>query len=362
VSLWIVIGGQFGSEGKGKVAAHITMSEGIDLCVRCGGPNSGHSFIQEDGSRLLLRQIPTGAIRSGTRVLIPAGGLIDLEVLREEILMLNLGASRVGVDRNAMIIEPADREAEKTLGLRDRISSTLSGVGSAVSRRVLRTSDVRLARDVNEPWLRELLTDVAGECNSAVDRGRNVLIEGTQGFGLSLYHSDHFPKTTSRDTSAAGFLSEVGLSPLLVTEIIAVFRTFPIRVAGAQAGPLRDEIDWEAVERESGCPRPIREYTTVTKSLRRVARFDWDLARWTVERNRPTRIAVMGLDYLDYNDYGKRDFSRLGAKSLGFIEQFQERVGELAYVGTGPALVDLCTVSSRFENNRIGNYALERVK
>ena len=72
-----------------------------------------------------------------------------------------------------------------------------------------------------------------------MDSGKKVLVEGTQGSGLSVYHSTFYPKATSRDTNAAGFISEVGLSPRLVSEIVLVFRTFPIRVAGVQAGPLR---------------------------------------------------------------------------------------------------------------------------
>jgi adenylosuccinate synthase len=138
------------------------------------------------------------------------------------------------------------------------------------------------------PWLRKLLTDVSTEINDGLDQRRNVLIEGTQGFGLSLYHSDHYPKTTSRDTSAAGFLSEVGVSPRLVTDIVVVFRTFPIRVAGAQAGPLGDEITWEQIRAESGYPSDITEMTTVTNKVRRVGRFDWDLAEKAVKVNRPT--------------------------------------------------------------------------
>ncbi|MGO9824293.1 MAG: adenylosuccinate synthetase [Terriglobales bacterium] len=144
MSLWIVIGGQFGSEGKGKVSAHITRAEEIDICVRCGGPNSGHSFLTDDGSRLLLRQLPTGVVRSSTRLLIPAGALVDLLVLRQEMADFSLDARRVGVDRNAMIIEQADLETERQLGLMNRLSSTQSGVGAAIARRVLRQRDVRL--------------------------------------------------------------------------------------------------------------------------------------------------------------------------------------------------------------------------
>jgi adenylosuccinate synthase len=354
VSLWVVMGGQFGSEGKGKASAHITQSEGIDICVRCGGPNSGHSFLTESGPRLLLRQLPTGVIRRETRLLIPAGGLIDLAVLRQEMRDFDLDFRRVGVDRNAMIIEDSDREIEARLGMNNRLSSTQSGVGSAVARRAMRQADVRLARDVREEWFSRLITDVADESNSALDAGKNVLVEGTQGFGLSLYHSPHYPKTTSRDTSAAGFLSEVGLSPLRVTEIVVVFRTFPIRVAGDQAGPLANEIEWETIQRESGYPTAIREYTTVTQKLRRVARFDWDLARFTVDRNRPTRIVVMGLDYLDYSDFGKRNRSQLGAKSYMFIDRFEKEIGKVDFWGTGPELRHVVAEGCHYEvNNRL---------
>lgn len=342
MSLWVVMGGQYGSEGKGKVSALIAEQEGIDICVRCGGPNSGHSFLMDDGSRILLRQLPTAVIRPLTRLLIPAGALVDLAVLRKEIGDFGLDARRVGVDRNAMIIEEADRDTEERLGMRERLSSTLSGVGSAVARRALRRPDVMLAGQIDEPWLKSLITDVAKECNRALDGGKKVLIEGTQGFGLSLYHSEYYPKTTSRDTCASGFLSEVGLSPLRVNEIVMVFRTFPIRVAGEQAGLLHNEIDWETVQRESQYPTNIREYTSVTEKLRRVSRFDWHLARRAVDLNRPTHLAVMGLDYLDYGDYRKTNRSELGEKSVEFLQRFEIEIGRIGYLGTGPGLHDLC--------------------
>jgi adenylosuccinate synthase len=341
MSLWVVVGGQYGSEGKGKMSAYITVSENIEICVRCGGPNSGHSFLMENGSRLLLRQLPTGIVRPSTRLLIPAGGLIDLPVLRQEMDDFGLDFRRVGIDRNAMIIESADRDTENHLGLRERLGSTLSGVGSAVARRVLRQRDVRLAREIRDERFSRLVTDVADECNSALDVGKKVLIEGTQGFGLSLYHSEHYPKATSRDTSAAGFLSEVGLSPLQVTEIVAVFRTFPIRVAGQQAGPLKDEIDWETIQRESAYPTPVQEFTTVTQKVRRVSRFDWDLARRAVDRNRPTRIAVMGFDYLDFSDFKKTKPGSLERKSQEFFDRFVSEIGTVSYLGTGPGLEDI---------------------
>ncbi|HXE92015.1 MAG TPA: adenylosuccinate synthetase [Terriglobales bacterium] len=357
MSLWVVVGGQYGSEGKGKISAFITLQEEIDICIRCGGPNSGHSFVAPDGTTKVLRQLPTGYIRRETRLLIPAGALIDLQVLRSELKAFDLGANRVGIDRNAMVIEESDRENEARLKLRERLSSTLCGVGSAVARRALRGADVRLARDAAEqhPWLKGLLTDVSGEANEALDRGRKVLVEGTQGFGLSLYHSPHYPKTTSRDTTAAGFLSEVGLSPLRVTEIVVVFRTFPIRVAGNQAGKLVDELDWETVRRESGYPHPINEFTTVTQKLRRIGRFEWDSAASAIRANQPTRLAVNCLDYLDFANREVVEAGSLSQKAKNFLTHLQHSFHvPISYVGKGPRLDDVLDQSESARSTALG--------
>jgi adenylosuccinate synthase len=348
VSVWVVVGGQFGSEGKGKISAIITLKERIDICIRCGGPNSGHSFRNQNGEMVLLRQLPTGFVREQTRLLIPAGGLVDLDVLRAEIESLGLDAARVGVDRNAMVITPGDRDKERRLALAERLSSTLCGVGSAVARRALRLDDVNLAASAatSHDWLRPFLTDVSAEANSAFDCGKKVLIEGTQGSGLSLYHSLHYPKTTSRDTNAAGFLSEVGLSPRTVSEIVLVFRTFPIRVSGAQAGPLLEELTWEQLQAESNSPLPLHEYTTVTHRLRRVGRFDWDAARRSVLLNRPTRLALNFTDYLAFDDSRAMQLTDLSSNSQAFIGRLEEFGVPVCYIGTGPRLTQNISTSS----------------
>lgn len=344
MSLWVVVGGQYGSEGKGKVSAFITKQENIDICVRCGGPNSGHSFVDDNGHNVIVRQLPTGFINPRTRLLIPAGALIDPSIVKQEIESLGLTPERVGIDHKCFIIEGKDREQEHRLHLSERLSSTLCGVGAAQARRVLRSEDAKLARDAGSeyPWLIRYLTDVSDEVNTALDLEKKVLIEGTQGFGLSLYHSAHYPYTTSRDTAASGFLSEVGVSPRLVTEIVAVFRTFPIRVAGKQAGPMKDEITWEQIRRESGCPHPIEERTSVTKRVRRVARFDWDLAERAIRTNRPTRIALNGLDYLDYRNRHVRGRAELSLEALTFLSRLERLTGLRAgYLGVGPSLRDV---------------------
>jgi adenylosuccinate synthase len=343
MSLWVVVGGQFGSEGKGKVSAFITRKDSIDICVRCGGPNSGHSFVNENGTTIVLRQLPTGYVRSKTRLLIPAGALVDLDVLKAEIDALSISPDRIGIDPNSFVIDARDRDTERALKLQERLSSTLCGVGSAVSRRALRAGDAKLARDVADlhPWLRNLVVKegVSREVNSALDEGKKVLIEGTQGFGLSLYHSGYYPHCTSRDTTAAGFLSEVGVSPLRVTEIVVVFRTFPIRVAGPQAGSLKDEINWDVIRRESGYPHEIQERTSVTNRVRRVARFDWDLAMSAIDINRPTQLAVNGLDYLDHQNFGATRSEQLSPRARGFLDELKLRAAvPTKFLGVGPSI------------------------
>lgn len=122
MSLWVVVGGQYGSEGKGKVSAFITLREDIDICVRCGGPNSGHSLTDETGQTRILRHLPTGYVNPRTRLVIPAGALVDPLVLKDEIESLSMDPSRIGVDRNCFIIEQRDRDTERALRLWERLS------------------------------------------------------------------------------------------------------------------------------------------------------------------------------------------------------------------------------------------------
>jgi adenylosuccinate synthase len=362
MSLWVVVGGQYGSEGKGKISAFIATQEDIDICVRCGGPNSGHSFVDQGGRTVVLRQLPTGFVNTRTRLLIPAGSLIDPVVVKTEIDSLGLTPNRVGIDRNCFIIEEKDRVEEQRLQLRERLSSTLCGVGAAQARRVLRTEDATVARNSTgqNAWIRRYLTDVSDEVNSALDSQKKVLIEGTQGFGLSLYHSEHYPKTTSRDTSSASFLSEVGVSPRLVTEIVVVFRTFEIRVAGQQAGPMKDEMTWEELQRESGYPYPIEERTSVTHKVRRIGRFDWNLAKRCVQVNRPTRLAVNGLDYIEASNRNARNWDDLTLKARAFVDRLRREAHiPCSFLGTGPSLTEIIPHQTSNQSRSQDEFALE---
>lgn len=333
MSIAVVLGGQFGSEGKGKITAHLCRNHKYNVAVRCGGPNSGHTIIINE-EPVVLRQIPAGVINPFSKLYLAAGCLIDLDVILDEIDLFNLNPDRLGIDRNAVIIDDGYDQEELKIKLDDRIGSTCTGTGFAVARRALRIEGLKLARDIHE--LKPYLTCVSRKIMDLYLNNNKIIIEGTQGFGLSVYHSPYYPYATSRDTTAAGFLSEVGISPLIVSDIIMVIRTFPIRVGG-NSGPLPKEIDWGIVRQESNYPYEIGELTSVTKRLRRVARFDIKIVEEAVSINRPTEIALMGTDYLDYPNKGVKSFEELTPKTQRFIYWLEQRIEtKINFIGVGP--------------------------
>jgi adenylosuccinate synthase len=327
----IVVGGQYGSEGKGKTVALLARA-GAPVVVRCGGPNSGHTT-SVNGRDLIVRQLPAGISNPASLLLIAAGCVVDERLLRDEVAFLGITRDRLVVDPRAVLLTPEDRLREASNV--SAIGSTASGTGAALMRRMGRSTDVRLAE--HSKSLREFarVESTAALVHDALQKNRDVIVEGTQGFALSLFHGPVFPFVTARDTTAAGFCSEVGVSPRQVTDVVVVIRTFPIRVGG-NSGPLPDEISWETIREESRAPIVEREFTSVTRRLRRVARFDLTSVVNACRYNAPTRLAVMGVDRLDYDNRGIESPADLSDVAMRWIDNLQRstevRVG---FVGTG---------------------------
>ncbi len=351
----VVVGGQYGSEGKGKVCAHLALIGEADYVVRCGGPNSGHT-VDQGGAVYELKQVPAGFVNPATRLHIAAGALINPRTLLHEIELCELDPSRLGIDGNAAIIEESDILTESSGDLRSRLGSTNQGVGAAVARRVSRDPSMRLAKDL--PELRRYVTSVRDELSLALRQNQRIVIEGTQGFGLSLYHTEEWPYCTSRDTTAHSFLSEAGLG-VRDYDVILCLRTFPIRVAG-NSGPLPKEISWEDLQRISGYPHSIREFTTTTKRLRRVAQFDLDVVNRAIAANHPTGMALHGVDYLDYTNKGIRQFEELTPATQDWIQHLEVRTGvSVRTVGTGPAVTDIADRHRKASATSSNSYQFE---
>ena len=333
MSITVVVGGQFGSEGKGKICAHLALTDNVDYMIRCGGPNSGHT-VDVEGKRYQLRQVPAGFINQHTRLLVAPGALVNPEIFLQEVALCGLDPSRIGIDKNTGVIEDVDLRSESTLCLAERLGSTVTGVGSAVSRRALRDPIFCLAGE--HPALAPFVTSVREELAEAVRLDRSVVVEGTQGFGLSLYHATEWPYRTSRDTTAHSFLGEVGLGARDYDVVMAI-RTHPIRVSG-NSGPLPNEITWEDVQRESGYPHVITEFTTATNRLRRVGRFDWSVVDQAVAANSPTQIALHGADYINHENLAVTEWTRLTPQFHDFVQSVERRYDiPVAFIGTGTA-------------------------
>ncbi len=317
----VVVGGQFGSEGKGKVAHFLARRSQAAVAVRVGGSNAGHTAYDANGRKQTFRHLPTAALLPDVLCVLGPGCLVDPDVLHEEIDRIRLGPERLRIDPLAFVITEAHRERETACGLAESIGSTASGTGAALVERIERSSGDRLAGC--HPFLRRFAKDpVRDMLRRALDLGERVIVEGTQGFGLSNLQSPYYPKATSRDTTAATFVAEAGLSPLDVDDVVLVIRACPIRVAG-DSGPLPKETTWDAVGRLAGQDALV-EYTTVTGRTRRVAHFDSGVVRAAITANAPTTIVLNHVDYL-------------GATVEEVVDQVEAAIGRrVDWLGTSP--------------------------
>ncbi|RWM71593.1 MULTISPECIES: adenylosuccinate synthetase [Mesorhizobium] len=322
----IVVGGQFGSEGKGKVALEIVRrNAGPVTVVRVGGPNSGHTAYDMNGKKWALRQMPAACVDKNVDVVFPEGSFLEPSLLMSEIRALDYPMDRVFISEHAKIILPAHKKWEQDAELVASIGSTGSGVGGAVmalAARHARNFPLPSAEAGNNGILHGLTHDTSSILEKALSRQDRVVIEGTQGFGLSLLEGAYWPKVTSRITTASGALSEAGLSPRDVDDITMVIRSFPIRVAG-DSGPLVGETTWSDIARITNREDTLAEYTTVTQKIRRVGVFDSIQVSRALRANNPHRLVLNHLDYLGSED----QLHQTGSGVRSFVLKIQREIG-----------------------------------
>jgi adenylosuccinate synthase len=267
--------------------------------------------------------------------------LIDPDIVLLEMRRLDIEPERLIIDSGASVVLPRHRSEEAEEHLVERIGSTGSGTGAALRDRMSRNLKHVLAGDYPplKPFTRPF---VAGLLRDFLNHHERVVIEGTQGFGLSLWHGTAYPHATSRDTTAASFVAESGLAPQDVDDVVLVIRSFPIRVGG-NSGPLENEIDWPTLAAEAGLPSSYVELTSTTKRVRRVARFHPEIVRRAIIVNQPHRIVMNHLDYVDPDALVQGLGSR-GRHFLAEVEQAIER--EIDLIGLAPNTLVRPTVHS----------------
>jgi adenylosuccinate synthase len=329
----VVVGAQWGDEGKGKIVDLLAQDSDV-VCRYQGGPNAGHTIVAE-GETFKIRQTPSGVI-SGKTSVIGAGCVVDPQVLLEELDDLasrGIDPSVVVVSGNAHLIMPwhvaIDQASERRLG-RLQIGTTRRGIGPAyadkASRIGIRVQDVldpKILRqkievalaeknlwleriyesepfDLEEVWSRyagyaERLAPYVGDVSLLVDEalraGKRVLFEGAQATLLDLDHGT-YPFVTSSNPIASGAATGIGIGPTRIDRVLGVSKAYVTRVG---EGPFPSEIrgDDQARLRELG-----GEYGTVTGRERRCGWLDLVALRYAVRVNGMTALALTKLDVL----------------------------------------------------------------
>jgi adenylosuccinate synthase len=332
----IVLGAQWGDEGKGKVVD--LFSENFDIVARYqGGHNAGHTvFIGP--KKFILKLIPSGILRFGVKAVIGNGVVIDPAALIEEIRSLEAAGidvhSQLAISNRAHVIFPFHRIVEKmSEGRDDRIplGTTSRGIGPCyedkISRRGIRVADLfhretfeamynALAQDkqlvaaafhiegaidfeaIREQYLgfaevlKPMVCDTAQFLNDAITAGQRVLFEGAQGTMLDVDHGT-YPFVTSSSATAGGACTGAGVPPTRIGGVIGVSKAYTTRVG---SGPFPTELHGEAGER---LRKAGNEYGAVTGRPRRCGWFDVPLLRYTAMINGFDSIVVTKLDVLD---------------------------------------------------------------
>jgi adenylosuccinate synthase len=328
MSCSIVVDGFFGDGGKGKIVSYLAISEDAAVVARGGvGPNAGHTVVK-DNIKYKLRMVPCGFVNEKTLQLIGPGVLVNPQVLLKEIAETGI-MNRFGLDPQCAIIEQKHIEEDSKGYLKEKIGTTGTGTGPCNAERAYRTA--KMARDI--PDLQPYLKDVPALLNEALDRGENIVLEGTQGTYISLFHGG-YPYVTSKDVCSAAVCSDVGIGPTRVDEVILVCKAYVTRVG---EGPLEGEISFEEAKK-----RGWDEYGTVTGRQRRAAPFNHKLAKRASMINGATQLAVTKLDILYPEIAGSNEYDSLPHEAEEFINEIEEKVGlPVTLIGTGPGVNEI---------------------
>lgn len=343
----VVVDLQYGSTGKGLIVGWLAERNSYDTVVTAWAPNAGHTYIDSGGRKFVHTHLANGIVGKFVRkVMLGPGSLINPDQLLAEILQC---ADIIGPRGISIMIHPhaaivtADHVAEEA-GPMTKIGSTKKGVGAAMIQRIRRDPDkMNIAADCAQ--LRPFVVTVE-QYRKALHESEHVLVEGAQGYGLSMYHG-FYPYTTSRDVSIWQILADSGIQAADVLEkyntyklrVIGTCRTFPIRVAnrfdeeGTQvgySGPCYDdqcEISFEEIGQKV-------ELTTVTKLPRRIFTFSGKQIYEACQHNGVYSV------FLNFINYCRTEY-----ELIDIVQRIEREDTQVRWIGTGPTYKDVHEVN-----------------
>lgn len=339
-------------------------------------PNAGHTAVFSNKQKFVSKVLPAvhmmnrwhpGRIKS----FVGGGSGFFLDRILEEILLTGGDQRFITIHPRASVVTLDDMATERggvgAGGSTKHIASTMQGSGAAVSRKIMRGADVKLAGDYSEL---DIMTKYHGYFPETVLeellKPETVwLHEGSQGFSLGINHGSHYPNCTSRECGVARELSDMGVAPRHLGEVVGVMRPYPIRVGnvvedgkekGNSGGCYEDqrEISWAEVREACGGPDSIGagELTTVTKRLRRVFTYSPTQVRRACMINGVTGIFLNFANYIDWeiaDSGGSSPLSGLSKKVADFVSQVEYDTGvPVKWLGTGPRSTDVLKIKGRF--------------
>jgi adenylosuccinate synthase len=345
----VVIDGQYGSTGKGLLAGYLakqsSLPQGHVTHTTNAAPNAGHTtqWWDVDGNdqrtemkKIVTYHLPTGGVLRGELCYINAGAVVDVPMLMKEIEEATATVGKtihVQIHPHAAMLLPEDREAEAAPGSSaEAISSTRKGVGSAISRKVMRSADTMA--DWKKHYGEHALRVHTQSFNSSLKHGHSISIEVPQGISLGLNHSGFYPFCTSREVSVAQAMSDAGIHPKFLGFTALSMRTFPIRVGslpGSTSGPYffdQREIDWSDLDLEP-------ELTTVTKRPRRIFTWSREQYRQALIKAQPE---IVFLNFVNYY----RSVKQLDQQLAGMKEDHGlTGIDPTIIYGLGPCIEDV---------------------
>lgn len=332
---------QFGSTGKGLFSGCLTKYMRYEVAISCNMPNAGHTFVGNDGRKIICKVLPTAAVATSVdTVMIGPGSVFSIDRLmveRSEMLKFRGGEPfNVVIHPNAVVLN--DEHAEWERDNMSGIASTMQGSAAAVMAKMMRVPDGKvLAKDYRDRLDGMVVSH--GLWRNMLDASCRGILECSQGYSLGI-DTEFYPYTTSRNCNVASFMNAGGVPAWAVSKIYGTMRTYPIRVGNLPEGhsgdcyPDQEETSWQALGLEP-------ERTTVTNRIRRVFTFSMMQLRDAVWDLNPDHM------FLNFGNYLKpKELSTLVTAINAMCENMESHA-TVDWIGLGPKESDVYVVNDK---------------